>query len=128
MSEFSDTLKMLRYKLKTSAEDGKFQANTPAPDLKVRKMIEYFPEPPEEKADSHCSHCGKSLFVGDTIADDKGEHICEDCMTPWALRWAHRSDFLEFITSSNLEDQFAKWFYGDNVKTLTVKEMEDTYE
>lgn len=90
--------------------------------------IEDTREPEERKADSHCSHCGKPLFVGDTIAYDKGEHICEDCMTPWALKWAHRSDFLEFITSSNLGDQFAKWFFEDHIKKLFVKEMEDTYE
>ena len=89
--------------------------------------IEDTREPEERKADSHCSHCGKPLFVGDTIAYDKGEHICEDCMTPWALKWAKRSDLLEFITANN-EDKFARWFYGDNVKTLTVKEMEDTHD
>lgn len=89
-------------------------------------QIEYFPEP-EYKADSHCESCGKALFVGDTIADDNG-HICEDCMTEWALEKAGHDVLIEFITSNNIENLFAKWYYGDNVKTLTVREMEDTYD
>jgi hypothetical protein len=90
-------------------------------------MLEYFPPEPEYKADSHCESCGKALFVGDTIADDNG-HICEDCMTEWALEKAGHDVLIEFITSNNLEDQFTQWYYDDNIKTLTVDEMEDTYE
>ena len=90
-------------------------------------MLEYFPPEPEYKADSHCESCGKALFAGDTIADDDG-HICEECMTPWALKKAKRDVLIEFITSNNLEDQFTQWYYGDNIKTLTVREMEDTYD
>ena len=90
-------------------------------------MLEYFPPEPEYKADSHCESCGKALFVGDTIADDSG-HICEDCMTEWGLEKAGHDVLIEFITSNNLEDQFTQWYYDDNIKTLTVDEMEDTYE
>ena len=90
-------------------------------------MLEYFPEPEEAKADSHCQNCGKALYAGDTIADDNGD-ICEECMTPWALKKAKRDVLIEFITSNNLEDQFTQWYYGDNIKTLTVNEMEDIYE
>lgn len=91
-------------------------------------MIEYFPDPEEPKSDSHCDNCGKALFVNDTIAQENDDIVCEDCMTDYALKKAKRSELIEFITACNLENQFAQWFYGDNVKTLTVKEMEDTYE
>jgi hypothetical protein len=90
-------------------------------------MLEYFPEP-EYKADSRCANCGKPLYVGSTIADDDGNHICNDCMTAWALKTAKHGDLIEFVTSNNLEDQFTQWYYGDNIKTLTVREMEDIYE
>ncbi len=89
-------------------------------------MLEYFPEP-EYKVDSHCENCGKALFVGDTIADDDG-HICGDCMDKTALKRAKRKDFIEFITSCNFENYFTQWYYGENIKTLTVREMEDTYD
>lgn len=87
-------------------------------------MLECFPEPEESKADSWCANCGKALFVGDTIADDSG-HICGDCMDKTALKRAKRKDLIEFITSCNLENYFTQWYYMDNIKTLTVNEMEE---
>lgn len=49
-------------------------------------------------------------------------------MTEWALEKAGHDVLIEFITSNNLEDHFTQWYYGDNIKTLTVNEMEDIYE
>jgi hypothetical protein len=84
-------------------------------------MIEYFPEPEEAKADSWCANCGKALFVGDTIVDDNG-HICEGCMTEWALKKAKCDVLIEFITSCNHENEFTQWYYGDNIRTLEIEE------
>jgi hypothetical protein len=85
--------------------------------------IEYFPEPEERKPDSQCVNCCKDLFAGDTIAEYGEAHVCEDCMTEFAMEHAKAGDFREFLGEKFLKQVFTEWFYGpDKIHELTKEE------
>lgn len=83
----------------------------------VIPMLEYFPETiildtPE------CMLCHKDLHKGETVIELQQGYICMGCRAEAVFKGAARDDLVEFITSNNLEERLASWFYEPHEQEL----------
>ena len=56
-------------------------------------------------------HAVPKTYMGETVIELQQGYICMDCRTEAVFEGAARDDLIEFITSNNLEDKLADWFY-----------------